>query len=185
MRNNELDLEDFWKVETVETGSVFWLLRHWFYEARGGGCIEETLGSTALLSFKPPDISFALVCISLSLRMCCLFFDDLESDQRGKHYVVKLTDAKSRLIGKDSDAGKDWGKEERGWQRMRGWMASLTQWTRVGANSGREWKTGKHCSQVLQSMGSQRIGNNLVTEQQMVQRQTWPWADFLCTDFPF
>ena len=28
-------------------------------------------------------------------------------------------DAKSWLIWKDPDAGKDWGKEERGWQRMR------------------------------------------------------------------
>ena len=33
--------------------------------------------------------------------------------------------AKSWLIGKDSDAGRDWGQEDRGWD---GWMASLTQW---------------------------------------------------------
>ena len=30
-------------------------------------------------------------------------------------------DAKNWLIGKDSDAGKDWKQEERGWQRMVGW----------------------------------------------------------------
>ena len=35
------------------------------------------------------------------------------------------------------------------------WMASLTQWVWVWANSGRWWRTGK--SGVLQSMGLQRV----------------------------
>ena len=47
-----------------------------------------------------------------------------------------------------------------------GWMASLTQWTWVWANSGRNWRTGK--PGVLQSMGSQRAGPDLATEQQLV-----------------
>ena len=34
-------------------------------------------------------------------------------------------DVKSRLIGKDLDAGKGWGQEESGWQRMR-WLDSIT-----------------------------------------------------------
>ena len=33
--------------------------------------------------------------------------------------VLWPPDAKSQLIGKDSDAGKDLGQEEKGWQRMR------------------------------------------------------------------
>jgi hypothetical protein len=33
--------------------------------------------------------------------------------------------AKSRLTGKDSDAGRDWGKEERGQQSMR-WLDGIT-----------------------------------------------------------
>ena len=49
-----------------------------------------------------------------------------------------------------------------------GWMASPTQWTWVWANSGRQWRTGK--PGVLQSMGSQRVGHNLVTEQQLQKR---------------
>ena len=52
--------------------------------------------------------------------------------------------------------GGNWG-----WD---GWMASLTQWTWIWANSGREWRTGK--PGVLQSMGSQKFGHNCVTEQQ-------------------
>ena len=41
-------------------------------------------------------------------------------------------DAKSRLTGKDPEAGKDWGGH-----RWYGWMASLTQGTWVWANSGK------------------------------------------------
>ena len=50
--------------------------------------------------------------------------------------------------------------DDRGWDD---WMASPTQWTWVGANSGWWWRTGK--SGVLQSMGSQRVRHNFVTEQ--------------------
>ena len=49
----------------------------------------------------------------------------------------------------------------RGWD---GWMASLTQWTWVWANPKRWWRTGK--PGLLQSMGSQRLGLDLVVEQQ-------------------
>ena len=48
---------------------------------------------------------------------------------------------------------------ERGWDD---WMASLTQWVWVWANSGRRWRTGK--PGVLQSTGSQRVRHNWVTE---------------------
>ena len=49
-------------------------------------------------------------------------------------------DARSQLIGKDSDAGKDWWEgDDRGWN---GWMASLTQQTWVWASSGRWWRMG-------------------------------------------
>ena len=34
-------------------------------------------------------------------------------------------DTKSWLVGKDSDAGKDWNKQRRGWQRKR-WLDSIT-----------------------------------------------------------
>ena len=52
-------------------------------------------------------------------------------------------------------------KGGRGWD---GWMASLTQWTCVWANLGRQQRTGK--PSVLQFMGLQRIGHDLATEQQ-------------------
>ena len=64
-----------------------------------------------------------------------------------------------------TDAGRDWGQEEKGTTRgWDGWMASLTQWTWVWANSRRWWGTGK--PGVLQSMGSQIVGHDWETEQQ-------------------
>ena len=45
-----------------------------------------------------------------------------------------------------------------------GWMALLTQWTWVWANSERWWRTGKHG--VLLSMGSQRVRHDWTTEQE-------------------
>ena len=50
---------------------------------------------------------------------------------------------------------------DRGWD---GWMASLTRWTWVWASSGSWWWTRK--PGMLQSMGSQRVGFDLATEQQ-------------------
>ena len=47
--------------------------------------------------------------------------------------------------------------DDRGWD---GWMASLTQWTRVWVNSGSWWwRPG-----VLRIMGSQRVGHDWATE---------------------
>ena len=45
------------------------------------------------------------------------------------------------------------GRRRRGWE---GWMASLSQWTWVWANSGRLWWTGK--PDVLQSMDHKEVG---------------------------
>ena len=49
--------------------------------------------------------------------------------------------------------------DDRGWD---GWMASPTRWTWVWVNSGSWWCTGK--PGVLQSMGSQRVRPDWVTE---------------------
>ena len=49
--------------------------------------------------------------------------------------------------------------DNRGWD---GWMASPTQWTWVWVGSGSWWWTGR--PGVLQSVGSQRVGHDWVTE---------------------
>ena len=67
---------------------------------------------------------------------------------------------KSWLVGKDPDAGSDWGQEEKG--TTDGWMASPTRWAWVWVNSGSWWRTGR--PGVLRFMGSQRVGHNWATE---------------------
>ena len=73
-------------------------------------------------------------------------------------------DAQSQLTRKDLDAGKDWGQEEKGARGWDCWMASPTRWTWVWTSSRSWWWTGK--PGMLQSMGSQRVRHDWVTEQQ-------------------
>ena len=72
--------------------------------------------------------------------------------------------AKSWLIGKDPDAGRDWGQEEKGMteDEMVGRKASLTQWTWVWVSSRSWWWTGR--PGVLKSMGLQRVGDDWASE---------------------
>ena len=70
-------------------------------------------------------------------------------------------DAKSRLIVKDPDARKDWGQEEKDAieDEMNGWY----HWFIEHEFEQTQWRTGKR--DMLQSMGSQIVGHDLVTEQ--------------------
>ena len=43
--------------------------------------------------------------------------------------ILRPPDMNSQLTGKDPDAGKDWGGEEKGTRGWDGWMASPTEWT--------------------------------------------------------
>ena len=47
------------------------------------------------------------------------------NDTKAETPVLWPPDAKSWLIGKDSDAGRDWGQDEKGRQRMR-WLDGIT-----------------------------------------------------------
>ena len=78
--------------------------------------------------------------------------------------VLWLPDMKSWLIGKDCCWERLRARREGRDREWDGWMASLTQWTWVWTNSGRQWRTGQ--PGVLQSIGLQRIRHNLATEPQ-------------------
>ena len=73
-------------------------------------------------------------------------------------------DAKSWLIGKDPDAGKDWGQEEKGTTEdgMVGWHHRLSGHGFVWVDSGSWWWTGR--PGVLRFMGSWRIRHDWATE---------------------
>ena len=77
------------------------------------------------------------------------------TDAEAEALILWPPDVKSRLTGKDPDAGETECMRRRGRQRMR-WLDGIeTQWTWVCSNSGRQWRRGKPA--VLQSMGSQRV----------------------------
>ena len=80
--------------------------------------------------------------------------------------VLWPSDANSRLIGKDPDAGKEWRWEEKGATEaeMLGWHHQLK-----GYEFDKLWETleDRRAKCVLQSMGSQKVRHNLETEQQV------------------
>ena len=84
------------------------------------------------------------------------------TDVEAKTPTLWPPDVKSWLIGKDPDAGKNWGQEEKGMteDEMVGWHHWLKTW--VWVNSRSWWWTGR--PGVLQFMGSQRVGHDWVTE---------------------
>ena len=84
------------------------------------------------------------------------------TDAEAETKILWPPDAKSWLIWKDPDAGKDWRQgegDDRGWD---GWITSLTQWTWVRVNSGSWLLIGR--PGMLQSMGSQRVRHDWATE---------------------
>ena len=85
------------------------------------------------------------------------------NDAKAETPVLWTPHAKSWLIGKYSDARRNWGQKEKGTagDEMAGWHHWLDGcW--VWVNSGSWWWTGR--PGVLQFMGSQRIGHYWVTE---------------------
>ena len=85
------------------------------------------------------------------------------TDVEAETPVLWPTHAKSWLIGKDPDAGRDWEQEEKGTSEDEiGWMASPTQWAWVWVNSRSWWWTGR--PGMLLFMGSQIVGCDWTTE---------------------
>ena len=102
-------------------------------------------------------------------REAWMFIGSTEAE--GEVPTLWLPNAKSKLIGKNPDSGKDWGQEEK-WateDKIVGWH-HWAQWTWVWTNSGRQWKTGKFG--MLQSMRLWRVRHDLVTEQQQLHKRT-------------
>ena len=85
------------------------------------------------------------------------------NDAKAETPVLRPPHAKSWLIGKDCDAERDWGQEEKGMteDEMAGWHHWLNG-REFEVNSGSWWWTGR--PGMLWFMGSQRVGHDWETE---------------------
>ena len=94
------------------------------------------------------------------------------NDAKAETPVLWPPHAKSWLIGKDPDAGRDLGAggegDDRGWD---GWMTSPTRLTWVWVNSGSWWWTGR--PGVLWFMGSQ-------SQTRLSDWTELNWTDKMC-----
>jgi len=80
---------------------------------------------------------------------------------------------KTLMLGRLRAGGEG---DDRGWDVR---MASLTHWTWIWANSGRQWRTGEPGVFLTLLMGSQRVGHDLGTGQQWLPFTVL--GQFLCT----
>ena len=84
------------------------------------------------------------------------------TDAEAETPILWPCDAKTDSFENTLMLGKIEGRRRRWPQRIDGWMASPTRWTWVWASSANRWWTRK--PGVLQSLGSQRVGHDWVTE---------------------
>ena len=141
--------------------------------------LKHLLSQTSCL---PVCCTSVLVISRLHKLQLCMVHSRLlaRTDAEAEAPIPWPPDVKSWLIGKDPDAGKDWGhKETYGWD---GWMASPIQLTWTWANSRRWWGTGK--PGVLMSMQARRVRPNWTTASSplhlpYLQRVTVLWTFFL------
>ena len=96
-----------------------WALKNWCFWTV---VLKKTLGS--------PLDSKEITLVNPGGNQPWIFTGRIDAEAEAS--ILWPPDAKSRLTGKDLDAGKGWGQEEKGDNRgWDGWMASSTQWTWV------------------------------------------------------
>ena len=156
-----LGLVKFWcSVTTRSSGQLSWTAQTWAGQPGAYILWHQDCGSASLYSepWVNPKGNQSLLFIG-------------RTDAEAEAPILWPPDAKGRLIGKDPDARKDWGQEEKGAieDKVVGWHHQLNRHefeqtrTWVWADSG-TWVWAD--SGVLQSMGSQRAGRDWATEQQ-------------------
>ena len=98
------------------------------------------------------------------------------TDVEAETPILWPRDVKNWLTGKDPDSGEDWRQKEKkvtedemvGWHH---WFNGHELGQTSGDDEGQTGKPG-----VLQSMGTQRVGHDLVTQQQITHYITYKYA---------
>ena len=142
-----------------------WALKNWcFWTVVLEKTLESPLNSKEIKQVNPKG------------NQSCIFIG--RTDAEVETLIPRPPDAKSRLIRKDPDAGKDW-RQKKGTteDEMVGWHHWLDG--HVWASSWSWWCTRE--SGMLQFMESHRFGHDWATEQQQ-QQKCWsghpsPWTE--------
>ena len=128
-----------------------WALKNWCFWVV---VLEKTLKSPWTAWRSKPSI-LKEINPEYSLEDCCWSSNTLAMwCEEPAYWKRSWCWDRLRAGGEDGDRGWDSG------------MASLTQWTWIWTNSGRQWRTGR--PGMLQSVAPQSVGHNLVTEQQQL-----------------
>ena len=91
-------------------------------------------------------------------------------------------DVKSQLIGKDPDAGKDWGQEEKGVAEHE--MVRQHHWFNGHESEQTPGDSGGQKSLACCSSWGRRVRHDLATEQQQSQKIESATADMKILSFP-
>ena len=128
---------------------IYAYLKNWsFWTVLLEKTLESPLDCKEIQPVHPKEISPGCSLEGLMLKLKLQYFG---------HFMRRVDSLEKTLM-----LGGIGGRRRRGQQRMKGWMASPTQWTWVWVHSGSWWWTGR--PGVLRFMGSQRVGHDWVTE---------------------
>ena len=112
-----------WELDCEES----WVLKNWcFWTVVLEKTLESPLDCKEIQPVHPKDQPWIFIG---------------RTDVEAETPVLWPPDVKSWLIGKDSDAGKDWRREKKGMTKDE--RASLTWWTWVWVDSRSWWWTGR------------------------------------------
>ena len=108
----------------VMYGCVIWTVKkaeHWRIDALLEKTLESPLDCKEIQPVHSKDQSWVFIG---------------RTDAEAETPIFWPPHANNWLIGKDPDAGRDWGQEEKGTTGWDGWVASLTRWTWVWVTPG-------------------------------------------------